>query len=135
MRHFLDVCRGTLWREVADDVFERLEGFAERGSGEIWVKASTGHGGPDWKAFGEQVGQSLVNMARQMWQNKVNVPGGHSATATSESEITEAAIVAAADEIIRSGYSQTNGVITLDALRYRITGIIARHVLTGEVKS
>jgi hypothetical protein len=43
----------------------------------------------------------------------------------------EAAIVAAADEIIRSGYSQTNGILTVDALRYRITGIIARHVLAG----
>jgi hypothetical protein len=46
----------------------------------------------------------------------------------------EAAIVAAADEIIRTGYSQTNGVITTDALRYRLTGIIARHVLAGEGK-
>ena len=77
MRYFLDVCRGTLWREVADDVFERLEGFAERGSGEVWVKRSTVGGGPDWKCFGVQAGRAMVNMARQMWRNKVDVPGGH----------------------------------------------------------
>lgn len=54
-------------------------------------------------------------------------------TASRDAEM-QAAIVAAADEIIRAGYSQTNGVITIDALRYRLTGIIARHVLTGEGK-
>lgn len=80
MRYFLDVCRGHLWREVSDDVFERLEGFAERGSGEVWVKRSSGIGGPEWKAFGEQVGRAFVNMARQMWRNKVAVPGGHAVT-------------------------------------------------------
>lgn len=138
MRYFLDVCRGTLWREVADDVFERLEGFAERASGEVWVKRSTIGNGPDWKAFGEHVGRAFVELARQMWRNKVSVPGGHATqeaktTASGNAEM-QAAIVAAADEIIRAGYSQTNGVITIDALRYRLTGIIARHVLTGESK-
>jgi len=41
-------------------------------------------------------------------------------------------IKAAADELIRTGYANTNGLITLQALRYRIVGIIARHVLKDQ---
>jgi len=41
-------------------------------------------------------------------------------------------IIASADELIQSGYANTNGLITREALRYRITGIIARHVLKDQ---
>lgn len=41
-------------------------------------------------------------------------------------------IIAAADELIQSGYANTNGLITREALRYRIVGIIARHVLKDQ---
>lgn len=40
----------------------------------------------------------------------------------------DTAILAAADELIRCGYANTNGLITRDALRYRIVGIIARYI-------
>lgn len=43
----------------------------------------------------------------------------------------DTAIVNAADELIQTGYANTRGLITLEALRYRIVGIIAKHVKQG----
>lgn len=38
------------------------------------------------------------------------------------------AIIAAASELIESGYCTTSGLITRDALRYRLVGIIGKHL-------
>jgi hypothetical protein len=37
-------------------------------------------------------------------------------------------VMAAVDELIDKGYANTAGLITREALRYRIVGIVARHI-------
>lgn len=45
-----------------------------------------------------------------------------------EVNILQAAFVAVADEMIRTGYAETRGLLTPDTLRYRLVGIMARHL-------
>jgi hypothetical protein len=42
---------------------------------------------------------------------------------------TESKIIAAAAEIIASGYISTGGLVTREAVRYRLVGIMARHLM------
>lgn len=111
-----------------DDVRERVrEGVAAHGWGPVlWMLANElSADADDFEAAGHAERAALLDGAAVHLRGAVSCCGNPSASNP------EAGIVAAADEMIETGYAESRGLLSREALRYRLVGVMARHLLAG----